>query len=129
MNCLQLKSEPLVIEFLEGISRSRRDKVTQLHRRFTDDHVKVLLKGYCQGLLERAEVQDMLGVGKTRFFALVKAYRNAPDAFSVGYERRTPGRLPAAVEMEIERELLREKAIVENRRVPVSGCQLLGPAR
>ena len=95
--------------------------MVQLHKRFTDDQVKVLLNGYCQGLLKRAEVQDMLGVGKTRFFALVKAYRNAPDAFSVGYERRTPGRLPAAVEMEIERELLREKAIVDDRRLPISG--------
>lgn len=95
--------------------------MVQLHKRFTDDQVKVLLKGYCQGLLERAEVQEMLGIGKTRFFALVKEYRNAPDVFSVGYERRTPGRLPAAVEMEIERELLREKAIVEDRRLPISG--------
>ena len=94
--------------------------MAQLHRRFTDDQVKVLLNGYCQGLLKRAEVQDMLGVGKTRFFALEKAYRNAPDAFSVGYERRTPGRLSAAVEMEIERELLREKAIFEDNRQPTS---------
>jgi len=95
--------------------------MVQLHKRFTDDQVKVLLNGYCQGLLKRAEVQDMLGIGKTRFFALVKAYRNAPEAFSVGYERRAPGRLPAAVEMEIERELLREKAIVEDKRLPISG--------
>jgi transposase len=95
--------------------------VTHLHKRFTDDQVKVLLKGYCQGLLKRAEVQEMLGIGKTRFFALVKEYRNAPEAFSVAYERHTPGRLPAAVEVEIERELLREKAIVEDKRLPISG--------
>jgi hypothetical protein len=103
------------------MSRSRRNKVAQLHRRFTDDQVRVLLKGYCQGLLKRAEVQEMLGIGKTRFFALVKEYRADPEAFSVAYERRTPGRLPAAVEMEIERELLREKAIVEDKRLPISG--------
>jgi transposase len=95
--------------------------VTQLHRRFTDDQVKVLLKGYCQGLLKRAEVQEMLGIGKTRFFALVKEYRADAEAFSVAYERHTPGRLPADVEMEIERELLREKAIVEDKRLPISG--------
>lgn len=95
--------------------------MTQLHRRFTDDQVKVLLHGYCQGLLNRTEVQEMLGVGKTRFFALVKAYRNAPETFSVRYERSSPGRLPAAVETEIERELLREKAIVDDKRLPISG--------
>ena len=49
--------------------------MTQLHKRFTDDQVKVLLNGYCQGLLERAEIQEMLAIGKTRFFALLKEYR------------------------------------------------------
>lgn len=99
--------------------------MTQLHKRFTDGQVKVLLNGYCQGLLARAEIQEMLGIGKTRFFALLKQYRQAPEAFSVTYERLTPGRLPAAVEMEIERELLREKAIVEDKRLPISGYNYL----
>ena len=57
--------------------------MTQLHRRFSDDQVKMLLKGYCQGLLERANIQEMLGIGKTRFFALLKEYREDPVAFSV----------------------------------------------
>ena len=95
--------------------------MTQLHKRFTDEQVKVLLNGYCQGLLARAEIQEMLDIGKTRFFALLKEYRKDPKAFSVAYERHTPGRLSAAVEMEIERELLREKAIVEDKRLPISG--------
>jgi transposase len=95
--------------------------MTQLHKRFTDDQVKVLVHGYCQGLLDRAEIQEILGIGKTRFFALVKEYRQDSEAFSVGYERHTPNRLSAAVEAEIERELLREKAIVEDKRLPISG--------
>jgi len=95
--------------------------MTQVHKRFTDDQVKVLLNGYCQGLLDRAEIQEMLGIGKTRFFALLKEYRQDPDAFSVGYERHTPSRLSAAVEAEIEWELLREKEIIEDKRLPISG--------
>ena len=95
--------------------------MAQLHKRFTDDQVKVLLNGYCQGVLEREEIQEMLDIGKTRFFALLKAYRHAPETFSIAYQRQTPGRLSATVEMEIERELLREKAIVEDRRLPISG--------
>ena len=95
--------------------------MTQVHRRFTDDQVKVLLSGYCQGLLRRAEIQEMVGIGKTRFFALLREYRAEPEAFSVAYERDAPGRLPAAAEVEIERELLREKAIVEDKRLPISG--------
>jgi transposase len=95
--------------------------MTQLHKRFTDDQVQVLLNGHCQGLLDRAEIQEILGIGKTRFFALLKEYRQDTAAFSVGYERHTPNRLSAAVEAEIERELLREKAIVEGKRLPISG--------
>ena len=45
--------------------------MTQLHKRFTDDQVKVLLSGYCKGLLARAEIQEMLDIGKTRFSALL----------------------------------------------------------
>jgi hypothetical protein len=98
-----------------------RDKMPQLHKRLTNDQVKVLLSGYCQGLLARAEVQEMLGIGKSRFFALLKEYRKNPEAFSIAYERYSPGRLPATVEAAIERELLREKAIVEDKRLPISG--------
>jgi hypothetical protein len=31
----------------------------QLHKRFTADQVKVLLQGYCQGTMSRAEVEEM----------------------------------------------------------------------
>jgi len=93
----------------------------QLHKRFTDDQVKVLLQGYCQGLLARAEIQEMLGIGKSRFFILLKAYRQDPDGFSIAYERSTPGRLSADVEAAIERDLLREREIVEDDRLLISG--------
>jgi transposase len=116
-----LESELVMVEFSQVDLTIRRNEMTQLHKRFTDDQVKVLLNGYCQGLLARAEIQEMLGIGKTRFFALLKEYRKDPEAFSVAYERHTPGRLPVAVEVEIERELLREKAIVEDKRLPISG--------
>ena len=49
--------------------------MTQLHKRFPDDQVTVLLNGYCQGLLARAEIQEILGIGKTCFFALLKECR------------------------------------------------------
>jgi hypothetical protein len=39
--------------------------MTQPHKRFTDDQVKVLLNRYCQGLVGSGEVQDILGIGKT----------------------------------------------------------------
>jgi len=67
--------------------------MSQLHRRFSDEQVKVLLQGYCAGQVGRIDVQGLLGVGKSRFFALLKAYREDPEAFSVTHERRTPAKL------------------------------------
>jgi hypothetical protein len=82
--------------------------VAQVHKRSDDDRVGLPLKGYCQALPKRAEVQQMPSIGRNRFFALAKACRHAPEAFTGAYERRTQARLPAAVEMEIERGLLAE---------------------
>ena len=93
----------------------------QIHKRFTTDQIKVLLQGYCRGTLERAGVEETLGIGKTRFFALLKEYRNNPKAFSPSYKRATPAKLSTDVEGKIERELLREKGLVEDRRLPISG--------
>jgi len=95
--------------------------MAQLHKQFTDEQVQVLLRGYCQGVLARAEIQEILGIGKTRFFGLLKEYRRGPEAFSIAYERHTPGKLSTSVEAEIKQELLREKEIVEDKRLPISG--------
>jgi hypothetical protein len=92
----------------------------QLHRRFSDEQIKVLFGGYCQGLLSRTELQDMLGIGKTRFFALLKQYREDPDGFTVSYERATAARLSAAAEAEIRKALLQAKALVDDKHLPIS---------
>ena len=94
--------------------------MNQLHKRFTDDQVKVLFQGYRRGVLTRAEIQEMLGISKAWFFALLREYRQDPQAFSVSYRRVTPGRLSATVEREIEQALLQEKAMVEGQRLPIS---------
>jgi hypothetical protein len=92
----------------------------QLHKRFSNEQVKLLLLGYVQGRIARAEVEGILQINKTRFFALVKEYRQAPDAFSLDYQRETPARLSMEVEAAIARELLREKELVENPQLPIS---------
>jgi len=92
----------------------------QLHKRFTDEQIKVLFQLYCQGLLTRAGTQEMLSIGKTRFFALLKQYRQDTEAFSVSYKRTARAGLSAADEAEIERALLQEKEIVEDKRLPIS---------
>lgn len=94
--------------------------MSHIHRRFGEEQVRVLLQGYCQGQLRRTDVQDLLGVGRSRFFALLKVYRQDPEGFTVAYQRQTPPKLSAEVEAEIERALLQEKALVEDRDLPIS---------
>jgi hypothetical protein len=62
---------------------SRREETkSQIHKRFTDEQVRVLFQGYCQGQLVRTDLQDLLDIGKSRFFALLKAYREDPEGFT-----------------------------------------------
>ena len=86
----------------------------QLHKRFTDEQIKVLFQLYCQGLLRRDTVQEILRIGKSQLFVLLKRYRQDPESFSVSYKRATPPRLSVTDEAEIERALLQEQEIVEN---------------
>ena len=86
-----------------------------IHKRFTTEQVQVLLKGYCRGMLDRPSIEEILAISKTRFFALLRQYRHDTDKFSLAYERATPTRLPASVEKEIEKELILEKGLIEDR--------------
>jgi hypothetical protein len=95
--------------------------VQQVHKRFTTEQVKALLAQYDQGNMPRREVQELLGVGKTRFFALLADYHHVGQTFAITYERTTPGRLPQTTEDAMQRELLREKELVEDKRLPISG--------
>jgi len=92
----------------------------QLHKRFTAEQVKALLKGYCQGVLDRSAIEEILEVGKTRFFALLREYRQNPDGFSLYYQRTTPTRLPASAEKEIEKEPMREKDLIDDSTLPIT---------
>jgi hypothetical protein len=93
----------------------------QLHKRFSGEQVKILFQGYSQGTMTRAEIEEMLNIGKTRFFALLKEYRRDAQSFSIDYQRETHARLSEQIEKEIKKELLREKELVEDRQLPISG--------
>jgi hypothetical protein len=92
----------------------------QLHKRFSVEQVKLLLQRYTEGELSRAELEEVMGVGKTRFFALLKEYRHEPKTFSIEYQRRTPRRLSAETEQQIVQELEREKQLVEDPKLPIT---------
>ena len=92
----------------------------QIHKRFTTEQVKVLLKGYYQGMLDRPSVEEILGIGKTRFFALLRQYRHDPGRLYLGYQRETPTRISTRAEKEIEKELIVEKNLIDDSTLPIT---------
>lgn len=94
--------------------------MTQVHRKFTDDQVKELIEKYLRKEVGRRYLQEILGINKTRFFALVKTYRENPAEFSIRYVRKGKTRaIPEAVEVNILKELAIEKALIEDKDIPV----------
>ena len=94
--------------------------MAQLHRKFTDEQVKELIEKYLREEVGRKYLQDILGINKTRFFALVKAYRDSPSEFSIRYVRKGKTRaIPKAVEGNILKELAIEKKLIDDKEVPL----------
>ena len=66
--------------------------MTQLHNKFADTQVREFIEWYLAEKIGRKYVQKILGIKKTRFFALVQKVRKHPDKFSILYTRNTPTR-------------------------------------
>ena len=64
--------------------------MSQLHKRFTSDQVKELLGRYPKYEMERKYIQEILGIKKSRFFMLLKQYKQNPQHFAIQYQRTTP---------------------------------------
>lgn len=95
--------------------------MAQLHKRFSDEQVIFLFQAYSQDLMSREEVQETLSISRARFFALWKEYRSDPEAFSIYYQRRSQKKIPPEAEAATEWELLRDKALLEDPELPISG--------
>ena len=94
--------------------------MVQIHKAFTDDQVKELIERYLKNEIERKYIQEVLGIGKTRFFALIKEYRKNPSEFSIQYTRKTKTRkISESIEHTIIKELRIEKDMIENIEIPL----------
>ncbi|HEM62648.1 MAG TPA: hypothetical protein ENO24_10190 [Chloroflexi bacterium] len=61
--------------------------MAQIHKRFTDEQVVFLLQKYSQGLISRAEAQEVSGIGKAPVFAPWSEYGQDPQAYTVSCGR------------------------------------------
>lgn len=94
--------------------------MAQLHKKFTDSQVKESIERYLKKEIERKYIQEILGIGKTRFFALVNDYSKNPGGFSIQYTRETKTRnIHQSIEDNIIKELKIEKKLIKDKDVPI----------
>jgi hypothetical protein len=92
----------------------------QIHKKFTDEQVKDLMQRYLNGELQRQHIQEVLSIGPTRFFALLKGYRENPATFTVQYKRSGATRtIDPGIETNILKELKATKNFIDNKDMPI----------
>jgi hypothetical protein len=95
--------------------------MSQVHKRFMSDQVKELFKRYLEHEIERRYIQEILGIKKSRFFMLLKQYRDNPQSFTIHYHRtKAPRRISPEIEHHILTELSIEKQIIQDKEVPLT---------
>lgn len=67
--------------------------------------------------MTRQHAQELLGIGKSRFFTLLQLYRADPTSMSIEYKRRSAGRISTKTDQIIRKELKREKDLVEDKQL------------
>jgi hypothetical protein len=94
--------------------------MAQLHKKFTDEQIRELLARYLKDEIPGSYVQEVLGIKRSRFFALLKAYQKDPIKFSIRYERKAQAtRVPPEADKAILKELAVEKKLIEDKDVPI----------
>jgi len=92
----------------------------QLHKNFTDDQVKSLLKSYMDKKIKINYILQILRIKRSRFFELLTRYRKDPDNFSIQYKRNTSNyRIDRGIEANIIQKLKIEKGLIKNKDIPI----------
>ena len=92
----------------------------QVHKRLTDEQVKMVLGRYLAKELKSAEAIELLGLKRRQFFKWVQRYKRNPDGFTVSYQRKEAHRrLDNAVDRHIIEELAIEKALIDDPALPI----------
>jgi len=91
----------------------------QLHKRFKTEQVKELLKKYERGVIKREALEEVLGIKRTHFFRLLKAYRADGGKFRIEYKKReATNEISENIEELISEELRGQKELIENLQTP-----------
>jgi len=92
----------------------------QIHKKFNNEQVKDLIQRYLNKELKREHIQTVLNIGRSRFFELVKLYRESPSQFSIAYQRSQQTRsIDPTLENNIIKELEISKKLIDRKDTPI----------
>jgi len=99
----------------------KEEKMTkQLHRRFTDDQIKLLLDLYLNKTIRLQQILQQLECTKGRFYQILREYRKDPTDFTIAYARNKPNRrLSEEVDKIIREELEKDRKLIGNEEIPI----------
>lgn len=105
--------------FIKTLIREVKMK-KQIHKKFDTKHVIGIFEQYLSGEILQEQAQILLRVSRSRFFYLLKGYREKPGEFSIEYCRKKPTRtLDRKVEGKIIKALEQEKSLIDNKENPI----------
>ena len=94
--------------------------MVQIHKEFTDSQVKDLIERYIKREISIHYVLEILGIKRSRFFVLLKHYKECPDTFSIQYGRKgTTRKISESIEHNIIKELQIEKNMIQDKDIPL----------
>ena len=92
----------------------------QLHKQFSNQEVKELLEKYSKRVLNLRQALIFLKVKRSRFFVLLKMYKENPVGFSIEFKRAVaPRRIDQKSENKIMGELKKEASLIADKNNPV----------
>ena len=93
--------------------------MSQIHKKFSTDMVVGMLKKYLNKEIDREYIQELLGIKKSRFFSVLKRYKENPEIFSIEYKRNQSKRIDSEIEENIIKELSIDKSMIKNPQIPI----------
>lgn len=92
----------------------------QIHKRFSSTQIKSLFESYINKEIELSYILSILLISRSRFFDILRSYKQNKSAFSIEYARNNPNRkLASEVEDDILAELYIEKKLIEDTSNPI----------
>ena len=91
-----------------------------LHKSFHTHQIKSLLQKHVAREVRLEHILGILGIGRSRFFELLKMFRENPGDFSIDYKREgVCRRISPDIERNILKELRREKKLIKDPDIPI----------